>query len=237
MDPIKAVLTFIAALFFAMSPFLQGGFTGYDLTAFPVPLTAPPVQPAGYAFAIWGPIFLGLLVMGGFGLFVRAQDGAWEDTRMPLILSMGPGAVWIGIAKGSPLAATVLIFWMLGTALFALFRVPHRDRWLLQGPVAVYAGWLTAASWVSLALIGAGYGIGFGPVGWAIVSLIGAAGTGLAVLHRLRRAPEYGVALIWALVGIVVANAKSNLMVAGLAAVLALAMALKAWQVRQVTPD
>ncbi|MGB8621815.1 MAG: hypothetical protein WCD16_03255, partial [Paracoccaceae bacterium] len=158
MDPVKAVLVFCATLFFVLSPLLSGGFGGFDPTQFPVPQDHPPVQPAGYAFAIWGLIYLWLLVSAGAGLFLRAKDTGWERARLPLILSLGPGAAWIGVAHLSPVWATALILWMLATALIALFLTPQRDRWLLEVPVALYAGWLTAAGWVSVGLVGAGYG-------------------------------------------------------------------------------
>ncbi|KGB80401.1 hypothetical protein JT55_19295 [Rhodovulum sp. NI22] len=229
MDPIKAVLTFCATLFFVLSPLLQGGFGGFDPAQFPVPQDGPPAQPAGYAFAIWGVIYLWLLVSAGAGLFLRAKDAAWEETRLPLILSLAPGAAWIGVARLSPVWATALIIWMLVTALVALSRTPQRDRWLLQAPVALYAGWLTAATWVSVALVGAGYGIGPGETGWAVIALLGASGTGALVRTR---APEYGLALLWALVGVAVANAGQNTPVALLAGACALAAGALTWRRR-----
>lgn len=232
-DPVKAVFTFCAAIFFVLSPALTGGFSGYDTALFPYPFENHPAQPAGYAFSIWGLIYLWLLVSTGAGLFTRrSTDPAWDATRLPLIFSLGPGAAWIGVAKFSPVMATVLIFWMLGTALLALFRAPTKDRWLLQAPLAIYAGWLTAASFVSLAVVGTGYGIGPGATAWAIVALLGALLVGTGVLLRLRRAPEYGAALVWALLGIVVANAGDGLAVALLAAVGMVLVGSLAWRTR-----
>lgn len=207
MDPIKAVLVAVATLFFVISPFLTGGFGGFEPGQFPVPQADPPVQPAGYAFSIWGVIYVWLLVSAGVGLFRRARDLTWEAARLPLILSLAPGAAWIGVAKISPLWASILLWWMCGTAIWALVRTPFVDRWTFQAPVAVYAGWLTAASWVSVGLLGAGYGLVFGEVVWALIALVGATLTGGAVLAITDRAPEYGVALIWALIGVIVANA------------------------------
>ena len=198
-----------------------------------MPRVSPPAQPAGYAFAIWGLIDIWLLVSAGAGLFTaRSTDSEWERTRLPLILSLAPGAAWIGVARFTPLWATALIFWMLAAALWALFASPGKDRWLLQAPLALYAGWLTAAAWVSLAFIGAGYGIGPGATGWAVIALAGAFATAALVQTRLSRAPEYGFATAWALVAITVANAGSNTPVAMLAALGAVALATLAWRAR-----
>lgn len=214
MDPVKAILVFVATLFFVLSPLMSGGFTGFEPGQFPVPQDDPPVQPAGYAFSIWGLIYVWLLISAGTGLFLRAKDEAWEPARLPLFLSLAPGAAWIGVAQISALWASLLLFWMLWMAIWALARTPYIDRWTFQAPVAVYAGWLTAAGWVSVGLLGAGHGIVFGPVVWALIALTGALVTGAAVLIALDRAPEYGCALIWALVGVIVANAESTPIVA-----------------------
>ncbi|MFW5825458.1 MAG: hypothetical protein ACOCVV_10895, partial [Marinobacter sp.] len=83
------------------------------------------MQPAGYAFGIWGLIYVWLLVSAGVGLFLRAKDEAWEPARLPLILSLAPGAAWIGVAQVSPLWASLLLWWMLAMALWALARTPY----------------------------------------------------------------------------------------------------------------
>ncbi len=95
---------------------------------------------------------------------------------------------------------------MLAGALVALLRTPRRDRWVLAGPLALYAGWLTAASFVSLALLGGGYDILLSDTGWAWVALVAAVLTVMAVQTRVPHAPEYGLAAAWAFVAVAVAN-------------------------------
>lgn len=211
MDRMKAVLTMAAAVLFAASPFFAGSFGGYDPNQFPVPQVDPPIVPAGYAFAIWGLIYVYLLVHAGFGLLKRDTDSRWDAARWPLIVSLTVGASWISVAKFSPMWATILIWVMLLTALVAVFRVlGAKDRWLLQTPLAIYAGWLTAASFVSLGLVGAGFGLITDQFGWAwtiqIVALIAA---GLIQL-RLARIPEYGLTVCWAFIAIAVRNFGSD---------------------------
>ena len=55
-----SLLVLLAALAFALSPLLSSGFNGFAPDQFPIPQDNPPVQPAGYAFAIWGLIYLWL---------------------------------------------------------------------------------------------------------------------------------------------------------------------------------
>lgn len=213
-----AILTFVAALFFAASPFLSEGFNGFAPDQFPVPQDDPPVQPAGYAFSIWGVIYLWLIVGTGFGLFQRADAVDWRAGRAPLLVSLAVGSGWIAVAQVSVLAATGMIWVMLLTALLAFLRAGHSDRWLQREPIGLYAGWLTAAASVSVGLVLAGYGL-------ASETAAAWAGLGLALVlaatvQNMR--PEslaYPGAVIWALAGMIVANLDPvNAGVIGLAA-------------------
>ena len=200
---LRAVLLLLAALAFAAAPAFSS-FSGFDPGLYPVPQSDPPAQPAGYAFAIWGPIYLWLVAHAGYGLWRRRAAREWDAPRLPLILSLAVGAPWLWVAGVSPLMATAMIWVMLAGALAAAARTTTAtDRAILMPPVALYAGWLTAASCVSLALVVAGWGIaGEVAAGWAALAL--ALAIGAAVQWRLERAPEYGAAIVWALVAIAV---------------------------------
>lgn len=229
----KAILVAVAALAFAVSPFFVP-FDGFDPNKYPIPQDNPPVQPAGYAFSIWGLIYLWLLVHGGFGLLKRDTDGTWDSTRWTLFISLGVGASWLSVAENSPVMATILIWVMLISALLALFRSAGPDRWVLQAPLAVYAGWLTAASFVSIGLLGAGYGVVFGQTGWAWGALLAALTFAAIIQTRLGRAPEYGLTLIWALVAVAVANWTDQIGIALLAIAGAIGIGALAMRTRAV---
>ncbi|MBV6638304.1 MAG: hypothetical protein KI788_20655 [Mameliella sp.] len=219
MTRLWAFLCFIAALCFAAAPWLVPGFNGYEPSQFPVVLEDPPVQPAGYAFAIWGLIYAWLVIGTGFGLLRRSDDVDWAPMRPPLFASLAVGAIWLPVAQWSPVLATLLIWVMLGTALVALWRAGDTDRWLQQGPVAVYAGWLSAAASVGTGVVIGGYGW-MPPTPAALLSLSVCMALSVTIQYRLHRAPEYGMTVIWALVGVVVANGQPfNAAVTGLALV------------------
>jgi hypothetical protein len=225
---IKAILVLVAALAFASAPFWSGSFGGFDPDRFPIPQVDPPAQRAGYAFAIWGPIYLWLVAVAGFGLVARAEDPDWDAHRWLLFASLAIGATWISVAQVSPLGATILIWIMLATALAALFRAPAQDRWLARAPMALYAGWLTAASCVSLALLGAGYGVVLGQVGWAVIAVALASLIAAAVVVLLRGPIFYAAAVIWALVAVIVQNLATQPVLAGLAGLAAVGLAVLA---------
>ena len=100
-ERMKAILVLTAAMAFAVAPFFVP-FDGFDPGAYPVPQEDPPVQPAGYAFSIWGPIYIWLLVSAGYGLFRRAADPVWDRTRWPLFISLVIGAAWLPVAQNEP---------------------------------------------------------------------------------------------------------------------------------------
>ena len=206
---LRAALVLLLALAFAASP-LFSTFNGFDPDLYPVPQENPPVQPAGYAFAIWGLIYLWLIVHAAWGLVRRRDDPAWDRIRLPLMVSLAAGVPWLMVAERSPVAATALIWVMLLAALAALSRTTTaEDRWVLAPPVAIYAGWLTAASSVSVGLLLAGYGI-TGEVAAAWIGLALAAALAVVVQVRLGRAPEYGLAVAWAAVAVMVRNLGSD---------------------------
>jgi hypothetical protein len=212
MKQLAPVLTLIATALFLLSPFVTPPFTGFDPTRFPVPQVNPPVQPAGYAFAIWGLIYLWLAVLAVTGATSRRADPVWTGIHLPLTLSLGPGALWLWVAGFAPITASVLILWMLGCALWALARAPQTDRWLLQAPIAIYAGWLTAAAHVSAGVVLGGYGW-LSSEAAALLALASALGVTLVVLRARPQAPEYGLTVIWALVGVMVGNLDGSILV------------------------
>ena len=217
MNP-KALLLLLATVAFGVAPFVTPPFTGYDPALFPVPIERPSIQPAGYAFAIWSVIYLWLIAHAVFGLWKRPDSAAWDVVRLPLALAVGVGAVWLSIAGVSAIWGTVTIWIMAAAAILAFLRAdPNADRWMLSAPTAIFAGWLSAASAVSTGVLIAGYG-------WlsdtAAAAAMLAVVLAIAVTAQMRRPamPVYGLTVIWALAGIIAANASANLTVAILAA-------------------
>ncbi len=219
---VMPVLVLLAALAFALSPLLAPGFGGFDANQFPIPQVDPPVQPAGYAFGIWGLIYLWLIIGAVYGVWKKPDDTRWSPMRLPLLLSLAVGATWLPIALASAVWATVLIWVMLGFAALAVLNAPASggtNAWLGRAPVALYAGWLTAASSVSLGLMAAGYGV-MGQIPAAILALLLALVLAVLMARKRPDALGYLAGVIWALIGVCVQNWQG-----GAAAVLILAVA------------
>jgi TspO/MBR family len=196
---LRAALLLIATLAFGLAPLITPPFTGYDPGIFPIRIERPSIQPAGYAFAIWSVIYLWLAVHAVFGLWKRRDVEIWDAARLPLAVSIALGAVWLWIAPDYPRIATAAIWAMLALAMVGFLRAPTApDRWLLSAPMAIYAGWLSAASSVSLGVVVAGYVLAIAVV----------------VQWRKPAMPVYGLTVIWALVGVIWVNRADNLTVA-----------------------
>ncbi|WP_126977383.1 hypothetical protein [Frigidibacter oleivorans] len=205
-----ALLLLIASLAFAAAPFLVPSFSGYDPAAFPHPIDEVPLQPVGWAFAIWGVIYAWLVVHAGYGAVHRPEDPAWALPRVPLGFALVLGAFWLPAAQTAPLAATAMIWAMAALATLALCRTRAApDGWLLRAPIALFAGWLTAATAVASATVLTGFGL-LPPLGAALLMLVAALVAALLVLRRTGSA-VYAGGVLWALAGVVVENLDQNL--------------------------
>lgn len=234
MPRLPALMLLLATIAFGIAPVITPPFTGYDPSLFPVSIGRPAIQPAGYAFAIWSVIYLWLILHAGFGFWKRTDDPSWARVRLPLTVAITVGVVWLWIAGQSAVWGTVTIWIMAGGALAAFLRAPTEpDRWLLSGPLAIFAGWLTAAAAVSTGVLIAGYGV-LSNTGSALAMLALVLAIALVVQVRKARMPVYGLTVVWALAGVIVVNRGDNVLVAGAAAAGAVVMLVAlAWSWRR----
>ncbi|MCY4178808.1 MAG: hypothetical protein OXC60_10460 [Litoreibacter sp.] len=219
---LRAILILLASVAFAVSPFLNPEFGGFDPERYPIPQRNPPVQPAGYAFAIWGIIYLWLLLSAVIGVWRHRADPAWDAARWPLFVSLAVGSFWLPVALISPVWATVMIWVMLAGALLAMLRAQAAGpAWALSLPLGLYAGWLSAASFVSVGLLGAGYGVLFAETSWAVIALSLALAFAFFIQRHAYGIWTYGLAAAWGFAAIAVANLNDAALLAAFAGVAA----------------
>jgi hypothetical protein len=202
-----------------------------------------PIVPAGYAFAIWGVIFLLLLVYAGYqALPSRATDPLLRSIGWFTGLAMVGDTVWTWIfTQRQFIVAQVLIFLIGACAIVALVRYADFfrtrqpsafERWIIGPGVGLIAGWLTAAMFVGLAstliTLGAANSGQAAEIGGAGLLLF-AAGVAAWTLTRVWQGPPtawvpYGAAVIWAAVGVIVRHQDRSAIVAGVAGVIIVAV-------------
>ena len=225
MNYLPSVIILILSVTFVTSPAFTDPFTGFRPDQLPVYDPQPPIQPAGYAFAIWGVIYLWLVVSAVFGVWKRRTDPQWNAVRLPLGVALAVGTPWLAIANASAIWATITIFIMALAAIAAFLRAPYQDHWFLKTPIGIFSGWLTAASFVSLGATVSGYGV-IPPIPMAFIGILAALGVAVWVQKRAPRAPAYGFTVMWALTAIIVVNMPQTISVALIAGLGIVALAL-----------
>lgn len=198
-------LVLLFAVLFALSPLASDGFNGFTPDQFPVVQDRWPVQPAGWAFSIWGVIYLWLIAGSGWGLLKAPADPGWQAMRAPLLVSLAVGTFWIAAANAAPILAVAMIVVMAVAAIIAFLRAGEDHPFGQVGPVGLYAGWLTAATGVAIAVLLSGYGILSAGLA-AILLILAVLAVALWVQWRRPAAITYPLAVGWALVGIVAVN-------------------------------
>lgn len=173
--------------------------------------------PAGYVFAIWGLIYLGLIGFAVFQALPRQQANlAVRATGYWFALSNVANSVWIVAWHFGYFTVTVAAMATLLASLMVIYRrlraLPEAGRaarWLVSFPFSLYLGWISVATIanVSAWLVHLGWdGRPLGPVAWAAIMAAVAGVLGAWLAYRWRDLVYAGV-LVWALAGIVVAQA------------------------------
>lgn len=175
----------------------------------------PLVVPKGYAFAIWGPIYLGLIIFPIFQLLRRRdEDSRWIEVRKWYAANVVANGLWLVAASYDWLWTTVAIITFM---LFSLIRINQLTRaiqfagapfnyWAEQLVFSVYFAWITLATAlnVSSALSFYGWnGFGIDPVIWSVLLLLIAAGITALVANKYKDA-AYAAVVVWAFFALVV---------------------------------
>lgn len=178
---------------------------------------------AGFAFAIWGVIYLWLLVYAvRQALPKTAKTSLLHRLGWPSIVALLAIGWWVvAAAFDLEMATIVLIFGALvvllipllanASAIRALPRA-NGDRWMTVWPLTLLAGWLTIAAPVNLITVATGNGAlpaALSPTGWAILAIIIVTAVALGVTARLRTL-AYGLPIAWGLLGAFVAEQLRN---------------------------
>lgn len=218
-----------------------------------------PIVPAGYAFAIWGVIFalLGVYAVvqalpGQSSNYLYRQIGWWTAAAM-----IGNTLWTVLFTDRSFVLAQLVIFLIALCAILALVTwadvVAVRPAnaiacWIVGPALGLLAGWVTAASFVGVAttLVAHGWnGAGIGAALGGSALLLCAGGVAAWTMARSSAGPATGwvacgVAVLWALVAVVVAQADRTVLVVATAVVIALLvvalLALLVWESRRGTP-
>jgi hypothetical protein len=200
------------------------------------------LTPAGFAFSIWGVIYLGLISFAVYQVLPAQQDNPrFRRIRPYVVFNLLFNCAWIFlftlelmwlsvVAMAGILVTLVLIHQGLE---IGRVRVPPAEIWAARIPFSIYFGWVTAAAIinVTIALLAAGYDGGdLGSERWALLLLATALTIGV-FLHARFRNRWFLLTLAWAFFGIAQNQAEVPLVMGGayLAAFAALLTLVSRW--------
>ena len=172
------------------------------------------ITPAGYAFSIWGLIFLALGAYAFYQAFVASPKSRVYD-RMAVWLSVAFVATsgWLPVFQYEMIAFSVLVMMLILGALIQVAIMLAKDRelskkvkLLIKIPVGLYLGWISVATIVNfsvLAKYAQWYLLHYSEADWLLIMLT--VGLFLAVLVTLAtRNIVYSLVFVWAFVAVAV---------------------------------
>ncbi len=180
------------------------------------------VDAAGYAFSIWGVIFLGMI--GFAGLIFRTTAADWSANLQQAVLGLCLAGLASMLFVPISIQGNQLLVWfdLLLHLLALLYAYVHLRRhvaakgagaagaWLYFAP-SMYLGWISAATVIATALMLDAQGIRFSPA----VEIYGAMALVVVLLliasYLVRqRDSVYGLTVVWALIAVGVEQADAQ---------------------------
>ena len=192
--------------------------------------------PAGFTFAIWGAIYLGLLVFVIWQA-LPAQRSSDKVARLSTWFQINclMNAVWIVVWHHDLLVLSLLVMLVILATLILIYRTliadidaaPFTEHLVLYLPFSLYAGWITLATIANASILQTSNGwdyVWLTAVQWTLLKLALAGAIGARMVLKYRD-PVFGAVVIWGAYGIS-AMQSATPSVSGAALTLSLLMAL-----------
>ncbi|WP_323756062.1 hypothetical protein [Roseivirga sp.] len=173
--------------------------------------------PAGYAFSIWGIIFIGLIVLGIHQIKLAFTNSDHSDS----ILKMGPwliianlgNAAWLWFWLNEQTGISVMVMLVILFSLVQIILRLNMERWdaplkviaWVWWPICAYSGWIAVATIANIAayLAKIGWEAVFGELTWTLI-MISVAGLLNLFMVYTRNMREFALVGIWAITAIAV---------------------------------
>lgn len=210
---IVAILAVIVVNIMANALPLNGQGTGEISDRFQVLFV-----PAGYVFAIWGLIYIGLIAYAVFQALPAQRDNPrLAAIFWPVIIGALANIAWIFFWHYDRLPLTVVAMLVLLATLIVVYLrlgiqktpVSRAERWTVHVPFSIYLGWITVATIANMTdlLWFAGWnGFGLSAQAWFVI-MLAAAIIIAAAMALTRHDVAYLLVLVWAVAGIAVKHA------------------------------
>lgn len=180
--------------------------------------------PAGYAFAIWGPIYIALLIFSIYQVYRfysdQPKDGNEFKTGPWFYIANFANASWVFAWLYEYTLISVILMLIMLTSLIAIIIKTNMERWdapikiigFYWWPICLYSGWITVATIANitayLAKLGWDGGL-FTEVQWTMIMIAAATVINITIIHT-RNMREFALVGVWALVAIYVKQLDEN---------------------------
>lgn len=183
--------------------------------------------PAGLTFAVWGPIFLGLLAFAAYQALPAQRGARYDRLFWPFLLGNLLNSAWLLAFQSLNFALSVPVMLALLGSLVWLYltvrdlRPQGAEVWTLQLPSSLYLAWISVATIANITAFLVSAGVTGGALGisapvWSALLVVIAAVIGVFFLVRFH---DYAFAavLLWAFYGVYVARPDAATVVTGVA--------------------
>lgn len=177
------------------------------------------ITPAGFAFAIWSLIYLGMIA---FSIYQALPSNAakFRDLRRFYILSCAANGAWLYFWSQEMMIVSLLVIIFLLTTIGTInvklrATETNAEYWLVKVPFGLYFGWVTAATILNVTITLVSLGVDFSDTmtkltGAALMLIVAA----LAAFVRWKlKNYFYPLAIAWALTAIAVKQSGQTLIV------------------------
>lgn len=181
------------------------------------------ITPAGFAFAIWSLIYLGMIA---FSIYQALPSNAakFRDLRRIYILSCVANGAWLYVWSQEMMIVSLFVIILLLTTIGTInvkLRATgtNAEYWLAKVPFGLYFGWVTAATILNATITLVSLGVDFSETatnltGAALILI--AAALGAFVRWKLKNY-FYPLAVAWALTAIAVKQSGQTIIVSACA--------------------
>ncbi len=183
--------------------------------------------PAGYVFAIWGLIYLGLMVYTVFQALPAQKDNPrMQNTGWWVVLGSLANCMWIFLWHYELFVGTLAAMLVLLASLIVTYlrlgigetKVSTMEKWMVRVPFSIYLGWITVATIANVTDVLSFLKwnqFGFSDGTWMLVILfVVAIISGL--MSYTRRDIAYIAVILWALAGIGVKFPRQGIVTVGI---------------------
>ena len=174
--------------------------------------------PAGLTFAIWGVIYLFLLMYTLYQTGIFTKHSSREIERIRGIgglyfLSCIANAAWILCWHYNMILASVAVMLVLLITLILIYNktrlgkaASNKEKVFLSAPFSLYLGWITVATIANITafLVSIGWNaLGIDPEYWTVAVIVVAVIITL-IVQKLHRDVLFSSVVIWAFIGIII---------------------------------